>query len=144
MYKQKEINTALRLYDRLKSTRGTIRILGYPSRTILHRWIRERRETGKVSATRYKRRDLEQKKKAVRSYIQIGKNLSLVFQQLSYTVTKHFVKIAKLLGIVKRFRKMSSLSFLLMLMLKSSELSRSVPFQLVRYNYFLGVLGWPI
>ena len=50
MYKQKEINTALRLYDRLKSIRGTIRILGYPSRTILHRCIRERRETGKVSA----------------------------------------------------------------------------------------------
>lgn len=92
MYKQKEINAALRLYDKLKSIRGTIRILGYPSRTILHRWIRERRETGKVSAKRYKRRDLEQKKNAARSYIQNGRNLSQVFQQLGYTVTKRTVQ----------------------------------------------------
>ena len=94
MYKQKEINTALRLYDRLKSIRGTIRVLGYPSRNLLTCWIRQRNKTGKATAKRGKRRskNLEQKKKAIRDYIRNGKNLSLLFQQLGYTVTKRTVR----------------------------------------------------
>ena len=92
MYKQKEIDTALRLYDRLKSVRGTIRALGYPSRPLLRQWIRERRETGRANAKSGKRGNPEQQKKAAKSYIQNGRNLALVVQQLGYTVTKRTVQ----------------------------------------------------
>ena len=77
MYKQKEINTALRLYDQLKSIRGTIRVLGYPSRNLLTCWIRQRNKTGKATAKRGKRRirNVELKKKAIRNYIRNGKRV---------------------------------------------------------------------
>lgn len=45
MYTQKEINDVLKIYDRLNSLRGTVRLLGYPSRSKLREWLRERRET---------------------------------------------------------------------------------------------------
>lgn len=48
MYTQKEINDVLKIYDRLNSLRGTVRLLGYPSRPKLREWLRERRETGQV------------------------------------------------------------------------------------------------
>ena len=46
MYTQKEINDVLKIYDRLNSLRGTVRLLGYPSRPKPREWLRERRETG--------------------------------------------------------------------------------------------------
>lgn len=48
MYTQKDINDVLKIYDRLNSLRGTVRLLGYPSRPKLREWLRERRETGQV------------------------------------------------------------------------------------------------
>ena len=37
MYTQKEINKVLRIYDKLRSQRETVRVLGYPSRNLLRR-----------------------------------------------------------------------------------------------------------
>lgn len=42
MYTKKEINKALQIYDREKSIAGTIKKLGYPTRTTLRYWIKQR------------------------------------------------------------------------------------------------------
>lgn len=39
MYTQKEINKVLRIYDKLRSQRETVRVLGYPSRNLLRQWL---------------------------------------------------------------------------------------------------------
>ena len=48
MYTQKEINKALKLYERLGSMRKVIRVLGYPAKATLISWLAEKKQTGKV------------------------------------------------------------------------------------------------
>lgn len=50
MSAQKEINNVLKIYGRLNSLRGTVRLLGAPSRLKLQEWLQERREAGQVLA----------------------------------------------------------------------------------------------
>ena len=42
MYTQKEINKALKLYERLGSMRKVIRVLGYPAKATLISWLAEK------------------------------------------------------------------------------------------------------
>lgn len=48
MYTQKEINKAIKLYERLGSMRKVMLIQGYPTKVTFIRWLVEKRQTGKV------------------------------------------------------------------------------------------------
>lgn len=91
MYTQKEINDVLKIYDRLNSLRGTVRLLGYPLRTKLREWLRERRETGQVRAKFCLRGNNEQRKKAAKTYIQSGRSLQIAINQLGYNVSQRTI-----------------------------------------------------
>ena len=86
MYTQKEINKVLRIYDKLRSQRETVRVLGYPSRNLLRQWLRERDKTGQAIAKH--RGDLELKKKAAKTYIEHRCDLSAVIDLLGHPVTR--------------------------------------------------------
>ena len=90
MYTQKEINKVLRIYDKLRSQRETVRVLGYPSRNLLRQWLRERDKTGQAIAKH--RGDLELKKKAAKTYIEHRRDLSAVIDLLGHPVTRRTVQ----------------------------------------------------
>lgn len=92
MYTQKEINDVLKIYDRLNSLRGTVRLLGYPSRTKLREWLRERRETGQVRAKSCLRGNNELRKKVAKTYIQSERSLRTAINQLGYNVSQRTVQ----------------------------------------------------
>lgn len=94
MYIQKEINDILKIYDRLNSLRGTVRLLGYPSRTKLREWLRERRETGQVRAKSCLRgnNNNELRKKAAKTYIQSGHSLQTAINQFGYNVSQRTIQ----------------------------------------------------
>lgn len=50
MYTQKEINKALKLYERLGSMRKVIRVLGYPAKATLISWLAEKKTNRKSSS----------------------------------------------------------------------------------------------
>ncbi|WP_075724157.1 hypothetical protein [Corynebacterium aquilae] len=52
-YSAREVATALKKYDELKSMTKTVRALGYPGRWTLHKWVRER-NTPKEKPFRHK------------------------------------------------------------------------------------------
>ena len=92
MYTQKEINDDLKIYDRLNSLRGTVRLLGYPSRPKLREWLRERRETGQVRAKSCLRGNNVSRKKAAKTYIQSGRSLQATINQLGYNVSQRTIQ----------------------------------------------------
>lgn len=92
MYTQKEINDVLKIYDRLNSLRGTVRLLGYPSRPKLREWLRERRETGQVRVKSCLRGNNELRKKAAKTYIQSGRSLQATINQLGYNVSQRTIQ----------------------------------------------------
>ena len=55
MYSLEQKQLALKTYLQLRSTRKTIRCIGYPSRTTLSLWIDEFEETGSISEPIYNR-----------------------------------------------------------------------------------------
>lgn len=92
MYTQKEINKALKVYDKLRSIRATIRVLGYPSRNILRQWVREKNKTGTVIEHRRQRRNLKLKKKAAKVYLDHNRDLSAVIKLIGYSVSRRTVQ----------------------------------------------------
>lgn len=92
MYTQKEINDVLKIYARLNSLRGTVRFLGYPSRTKLREWLRERRETGQVRAKSCLRGNNELRKKATKTYIQSRRSLQTAINQFGYNVSQRTIQ----------------------------------------------------
>lgn len=92
MYIQKEINNVLKIYDRLNSLRGTVRLLGYPSCLKLREWLRERRETGQDRAKSCLRGNNELRKKAAKTYIQSGHSLQAIINQLGYNVSQRTIQ----------------------------------------------------
>ena len=45
-YTVKQINAALKLYDKIKKVVPTVRQLGYPTANTLYEWIKQRKATG--------------------------------------------------------------------------------------------------
>lgn len=89
MYTQKEINTALQLYEQLHSLRKVIKVLGYPSKDTLQSWVKEKRLTGQVfPKNKWKVKDIErQRKAAVVSFIKHNHNMALTLKDLGYKVS---------------------------------------------------------
>lgn len=92
MYTQKEINNVLKIYDRLNSLRGTVRLLGYPSRTKLREWLREIRETGQVRAKSCLGGNNKLRKQAAKTYIPSGRTLQTAINQLGYNVSQRTIQ----------------------------------------------------
>ena len=82
----------LKIYDRLNSLRGTVRLLGYPSGPKLQEWLRERRETGQVRAKSSLRRNNESRKKVVKTYTQSDRSLQATINQLGYNVSQRTIQ----------------------------------------------------
>lgn len=80
-YSLEEKKRAIQLFQILGHYTWVIAELGYPSRTMLHYWIKEYRRTGKIEVTNKTRRKytVEQRKHAVEyylSHVQIPLHLS--------------------------------------------------------------------
>lgn len=87
MYTQKEIKKAIDTYLTIGSVKGTIRALGYPSRTTFHEWLKEYFQTGEVKAKnnpRGPKRDLSKEKAAVDHYLQNGRSIVGTMRALGY------------------------------------------------------------
>ena len=91
MYTKKEIEKALKLYERLGSMNKVTFLLGYPSRKTLRGWLAEKKQTGKVipknGAGRKGLLPLEDKKKAAKIYLHHGGNRALTCKKLGISVT---------------------------------------------------------
>ena len=87
MYSIEEREKAIRLYIKYdKCAADVIRELGYPDRKTLTKWYRDYLETG-VFLDQYSRPpkySLEQKKTAVKHYVEHGRNLSRTVKALGY------------------------------------------------------------
>ena len=96
-YSRQQRERAVDLYIKYEhSAADVIHELGYPSRTILHVWYRERLEeerTGVPSTRgeRYKRYSEEQKRVAVDHYLEYGKRLSRTMRMLGYPKSRQLL-----------------------------------------------------
>ena len=96
MYTQKEINKALKLYERLGSMRKVIRVLGYPAKATLISWLAEKKQTGKVlpknGMGRKSLLPVEEQKKAVKIYLYHGCNLALTRKELGISISSATIR----------------------------------------------------
>lgn len=96
MYTQKEINKALKLYERLGSMRKVIRVLGYPAKATLISWLAEKKQTGKVlpknGIGRKSLLPVEEQKKAVKIYLYHGCNLALTRKELGISISSATIR----------------------------------------------------
>ena len=76
-YSFEEKKRAIQLFQILGHYTWVIAELGYPSRTMLHYWIKEYRRTGKIEVTNKTRRKytVEQRKHAVEYYLSHGRSI---------------------------------------------------------------------
>lgn len=90
MYSKKEIEKALKLYERLGSMRRVTFLLGYPSRKTLRGWLAEKRQTGKVlpknGVGRKGSLPPKEQKKAAKIYLHHGGNRALTCKKLGISV----------------------------------------------------------
>lgn len=84
MYTQAEINKAIKVWKETLSLKKTVRILGYPCRRVLRKWVREFKQKGKVRLTRYSKFSQEQKRLALKLVIQKSWSVPRVTRHLGY------------------------------------------------------------
>lgn len=84
-YSLEEKERAIQLFQILGHYTWVIAELGYPSRTMLHYWIKEYRRTGNIEVTNKTRRKytVEQRKHAVEYYLSHGRSIKIQLQLLN-------------------------------------------------------------
>lgn len=85
-YSLEDKERAIQLFQILGHYTWVIAELGYPSRTMLHYWIKEYRRTGKIEVTNKTRRKytVEQRKHAVEYYLSHGRSIKNTITALGY------------------------------------------------------------
>ena len=85
-YSLEEKERAIQLFQILGHYTWVIAELGYPSRTMLHYWIKEYRRTGKIEVANKTRSKytVEQRKQAVEYYISHGRSIKNTITALGY------------------------------------------------------------
>ena len=85
-YSLEEKERAIQLFQILGHYTWVIAELGYPSRTMLHYWIKEYRRTGKIEVTNKTRRKytVEQRKHAIEYYLSHGRSIKNTITALGY------------------------------------------------------------
>ena len=85
-YSLEEKERAIQLFQILGHYTWVIAELGYPSRTMLHYWIKEYRRTGNIEVTNKTRRKytVEQRKHAVEYYLSHGRSIKNTITALEY------------------------------------------------------------
>ena len=86
-YSLEEKERAIQLFQILGHYTWVIAELGYPSRTMLHYWIKEYRRTGNIEVTNKTRRKytVEQRKHAVEHYLSHGRSIKNTITALGYS-----------------------------------------------------------
>lgn len=91
MYSKKQIAKALGKYDKTGSIATTIITLGHPSRTNLHRWIKNRNHPQKEKKKTRKASTPEHpwhpsvKLEVIHRYFESGENIKLVSEEVGYS-----------------------------------------------------------
>lgn len=92
MYKKSEIKKALDVYKKVRSLRGTIKILGYPDRRTLKGWVEEFNTTGSVKekngSGRKRKYSEEEKKFAIDYAVSHGCSVTRTCRELGYPSTE--------------------------------------------------------
>ena len=85
-YSMEEKERAIQLFQILGHYTWVIAELGYPSRTMLHYWIKEYRRTGKIEIINKTRSKytVEQRKHAVEYYLSHGRSIKNTITALGY------------------------------------------------------------
>lgn len=94
MYSNKQKEAALLLYQQIRSVTKTVRILGYPTREYLHKWIRDENKQPQTQKSLLKVRNpsdhprnppLEIKLKAIKRCFEYGENINYVSGEIGYS-----------------------------------------------------------
>ncbi len=93
-YSREQIKTALELYQQCKSVSETVRILGYPSREYLYKWIKNeklpKKERKKLpiiinSSNHPRNPPIEIKLDAIKRCFELGESVKYVAEEIGYT-----------------------------------------------------------
>lgn len=86
MFSYEERFTAVKLYLKYESWSAVINELGYPSVGALRQWVKQYNNTNKLQRTRRRvtKYTKEQKDKAIRYYLEHGKNVAKTVRELGY------------------------------------------------------------
>lgn len=125
MYTRKDIDVILKVYDRIGSIRKTVKELGYPSRPLLNKWIKEREQKTlrnykrdiKKSKPNRQHRDFshDEKLNAVKRYFLQGESAQIIAKEIGSCDTsiynwRHKFQKEGLLGLMPRQKKKRELS----------------------------------
>lgn len=99
MYTKEEIDLVIKTYLKIQSLRGTIRVLGYPSRTLLRTWVREFKTHGYVTLPQEREKHFkfskQQMEQAINYYLQNGYSVTRTVRALGYpsqTLLKNWIR----------------------------------------------------
>ena len=90
MYTQQEIDKALQRYAQIHSIRKVVKLQGYPSKTHLGLWLKEKRLTGQVMPkNKWSTADIQAlREAAVSCFVKHHRNYSATLNELGYAVSR--------------------------------------------------------
>lgn len=84
-YSKKEIKKALAMYQRTKSVELTVKKIGYPSISLLYKWIKDEDDYNIRQHRNFKHANIEIKRIAIKDYLVFNKSIKTIAQEVGYS-----------------------------------------------------------